>query len=144
APVQLADGTWWTIGQSYERTTADDWSGMGRQTSLYRVEWEGDRPWGLAPTTAPLAGPDLPQSGIPWRSVSSDYFDSDSLSVAWHFLTKPAAAQYSLSARKGWIRLSPTTTRTHVVQKETDHYYTAVTRVDFNATDTASRAGIYL
>src|ERR1051325_10834553 len=35
APLQLSDGTWWTIGQSYEKLGNDDWSGMGRQTSLY-------------------------------------------------------------------------------------------------------------
>ena len=54
APLQLADGSWWTIGQSYEKYDADDWSGTGRQTALYPVIWEGDRPWGLAPTTQPI------------------------------------------------------------------------------------------
>jgi hypothetical protein len=144
APLQLADGTWWTLGQSYERYGVDDWSGMGRQTSLYQVVWEGDRPWGIAPTTAPLLKPDLPLSNSLWRSVHSDYFDNDSLGNWWHFLTKKAFNQYSLLSRKGWLRLTPDTTRAHIVQKETDHYYTAVTRVDFNATDTSSKAGIYL
>jgi xylan 1,4-beta-xylosidase len=144
APFQLADGTWWTIGQSYERKGSDDWSGMGRQTSLYPVVWEGDRPWGVAPTTKPLLRPNLPQSGILWRSVQSDYFDSDSLGLWWHFLNRKAADQYSLSARKGWLRLSADTARAHVVQKETDHYYSAITRVDFNANDTAAKAGLYL
>ena len=144
APVQLADGTWWTIAQSYEKYGPDDWSGLGRQTSLYQVIWEGDRPWGMAPTTQPSVKPNLPQSGILWRSVQSDYFDADSLSANWHFLTKKAADNYSLSQRKGWIRLTPDSTRTHVVQKETDHYYTAVTRVDLNATDSTAKAGIYL
>lgn len=144
APVQLADGTWWTIGQSYERYGNDDWSGKGRQTSLFQVTWEGDRPWGMAPTTAPVVKPDLPQSGILWRSVCSDYFDTDSLGVWWHFMNKKTADQYSLSARKGWVRLTPDSGRVHLVQKETDHYYTAVTKVELNATDTATKAGIYL
>jgi len=144
APVQLADGSWWTIGQSYEKPEGDDWSGTGRQTSLYRVIWEGDRPWGMAPVSTPLEMPDLPVSTIPWRSVRSDYFDGDSLGLWWHFLNRKAAVDYSLTARKGWIRLMPATGRTHVMQKETDHYYTAVTRVDMDATDTAARAGIYL
>ena len=143
APFQLADGTWWTIGQSYERIGNDDWSGMGRQTSLFQVEWEGDRPWGMAPTAAPVQKPDLPKSGILWRSVTSDHFETDSLNLAWHFLNKRAASQYSLSARKGWMRLIPDTARAHVVQKETDHYYTAVTLVDFDPADTA-KAGLYL
>lgn len=143
APIQLSDGTWWTIGQSYEKTGNDDWSGTGRQTGLYRVIWEGDRPWGMPPTTEPVERPNLPKSGILWRSAGSDYFDTDSLNLWWHFLSKKAASQYSLSARKGWVRLMPDTARAHLVQKETDHYYTAVTKLDFNATDTA-RAGLYL
>ena len=144
APIQLADGTWWTIAQSYEKYKDDDWSGTGRQTSLYQVIWEGDRPWGIAPTTEPLVKPNLPQSGILWRSVQSDDFDSDVLSSNWHFLTKKAAASYSLSVRKGMVRLTPETERTHLVQKETDHYYTAVTKVDLNATDATVKAGLYL
>jgi len=144
APIQLADGTWWTIAQSYEKYDGDDWSGKGRQTSLYQVIWEGDRPWGVAPTTQPLVKPNLPQSGILWRSVQSDDFDADVLSPNWHFLTKKAAANYSLTDRKGWIRITPDTERTHVVQKETDHYYTAITKVDMDAADATAKAGIYL
>jgi xylan 1,4-beta-xylosidase len=144
APVQLADGTWWTIGQSYERLDGNDWSGMGRQTSLYQVLWEGDRPWGIAPTSAPVEKPNLPKSGIHWRSVRSDFFDTGTLNIWWHFLTRKVANNYSLTTRKGWLRLSPDTLRAHLLQKETDHYYTAVTRVDFNAADTATKAGLYL
>jgi len=144
APQQLADGSWWTIGQSYERAGADDWSGTGRQTSLYPVIWEGDRPWGMAPASTPVVAPGLPRAGIPWRSVHTDYFGNDTLGLWWHFLTRPAAEEYSLTARKGWIRLTPATGRTHIVQKETDHFYTAVTRVDMDTKDTADRAGIYL
>lgn len=144
APVQLADGTWWTIGQCYERLGNDDWSGMGRQTSLYPVIWEGDRPWGMAPVSTPVEKPDLPQSGILWRSVHADYFDNDSLNVWWHFLNRKAAKQYNLSARKGWLRLMPDSSRSHMLQKETDHYYTVVTRVEVDAQDTATKAGIYL
>jgi xylan 1,4-beta-xylosidase len=144
APVQLADGTWWTIAQSYEKYDNDDWSGLGRQTSLYPVIWEGDRPWGMAPSTQPIEKPNLPKSGILWRSVQSDDFDNDSLNPCWHFLTKKAATSYSLTQRKGWIRITPDSSRNHLVQKETDHFYTAVTRVDLNATDSTTKAGIYL
>ena len=144
APLQLADGSWWTIGQSYERVDGDDWSGMGRQTSLYPVIWEGDRPWGMAPASTPVVIPGLPSAGILWRSVHTDSFDGDTLGLWWHFLSRAAAGEYSLTARKGWVRLTPAGGRTHLVQKETDHYYTAVTRVDLDAKDTADRAGIYL
>lgn len=144
APLKLEDGSWWTIGQSYEKYTNDDWSGAGRQTALYPVIWEGDRPWGMAPTTAPIAKPNLPKSGIAWRSVQSDYFDSPVLSLNWHFLNRKAAGSYSLTDRKGWIRLKGDTSRAHLVQKETDHFYSAITRVEPDATDTSAKAGLYL
>lgn len=144
APIQLADGTWWTIGQSYEKYDGDDWSGTGRQTSLYPVSWEGDRPWGMAPSTAPIEKPNLPKGGIPWRSVNSDAFEGKTLLLNWHFLSKKYADTYSLTARNGWLRLAPDSIRTSIVQKETDHYYSAVTKVDFNATDTLAKAGLYL
>ncbi|MHA4806836.1 family 43 glycosylhydrolase [Flavitalea flava] len=144
APVQLADGSWWTIGQSYEKPQGDDWSGMGRQTSLYPVIWEGDRPWGMAPVSRPIERPDLPQGTIHWRSVQTDYFDKDSLGLCWHFLNRAAAGDYSLMARKGWLRLTPGKGRAHLVQKETDHYYTVVTQVDLEASDSTDKAGIYL
>lgn len=144
APVQLADGSWWTIGQSYETNGKDDWSGMGRQTALYPVTWEGDRPWGMAPSSTPIKAPGLPRSGIAWRSVNSDDFSESSLGLWWHFLNRKAVVTYSLTARKGWLRLTPADERTHILQKETDHYYAAVTRVDLNAADAADKAGLYL
>lgn len=144
APFQLADGTWWTLGQSYERLGSNDWSGMGRQTSLYQVVWENDRPWGLAPVSTPLKRPGLPQSGILWRSMHTDYFNDAAIGAWWHFLNKKAAGQYSLTTKKGWLQLLPDTNRAHIVQKETDHFYSAVTRVEINATDTSAKAGILL
>lgn len=144
APVQLADASWWTIGQSYEIRGSDDWSGMGRQTSLYKVTWEGDRPWGEAPVSTPLENPRLQAFGISWRSIATDYFDADTLGLAWHFLTKKDATHCSLTGKKGWIRLRPDTGRTSLVQKETDHYFTAVTKIEFEALDTSAKAGLYL
>ncbi|UEG52254.1 family 43 glycosylhydrolase [Mucilaginibacter daejeonensis] len=144
APIQLKDGTWWTIGQSYERYDGDDWSGTGRQTGLYPVMWEDDRPWGMAPTTQPIVKPQLPQGGISWRSVTSDRFDNEVLGLDWHFLTKRASGNYSLTARKGWVRLTPDSGSTHLMQKETDHWYTAVTKVDLDASAPDQQAGIYL
>jgi xylan 1,4-beta-xylosidase len=144
APFQLADGTWWTIGQSYERDSHNDWSGLGRQTSLYQVIWEGDRPWGVAPVSTPLQRPNLPKSGILWRSVHSDYFNDNTPGPWWHFLSRKMDTRYSLTAQKGWLLLMPDTGRAHIVQKETDHYYSAVTKVAIDATDPAAKAGIYL
>ena len=144
APIQLADGTWWTIGQSYEKYEGNDWSGTGRQTALYPVIWEGDRPWGMAPTTQPVIRPNLPQSGISWRHGASDDFDKPELDLNWHFLTKKASTQYSLTERKGWVTLTPDTSRSHLMQKELDHYYSVITKVELDALKPEEKAGIYL
>jgi xylan 1,4-beta-xylosidase len=144
APFQLADGSWWTIGQSYEKYEGNDWSGLGRQTSLYPIIWEGDRPWGMAPTTQPILMPLLPKSTIPWRSVKTDYFNATSLGTWWHFLTKKASNRYSLTLRKGWVRLTPDSNRTHLMQKETDHFYSVVTKVSLRAIEPNAKAGLYL
>jgi hypothetical protein len=66
--------------------------------------------------------------------------------LSWHFLSKKDANnnRYSLDARKGWLRLSPDSVRTSIVQKETDHYYSAVTKVDLDASESSQKAGIYL
>lgn len=144
APVQLPDGTWWTIGQSYQKLGDDDWSGMGRQSSLYQVVWEGDRPWGMPPVSTPVVKPALTNNKTPWRRVHSDDFEGDSLGAWWHFLTKKAALSYSLSARRGWMRLLPDSNRTHLVQKETDHFYSAVTRLELGKPDSVVRGGLYL
>lgn len=144
APVQLADGSWWTIGQSYQKYGDDDWSGMGRQTSLYQVVWENDRPWGMAPVSTPVIKPALKNNKTRWRSVHSDHFNGEGLGDWWHFLNKKAAAAYSLSARKGWVRLTPDSVRTHLVQKETDHFYSAVTRLEIGQGGAGARGGLYL
>lgn len=146
APLQLADGTWWTLAQSYEDANDDDWSGTGRQTSLCPVIWDGDRPWGIPPTSYPVIRPDLPQAnGILWRSVHSDYFKEDRLNVCWHFLNRRAETECTLLGKSGWVRLSPKKgERAHLLQKETDHYYNAVTRVKIDENDTTSSAGLYL
>ncbi|WP_208110948.1 family 43 glycosylhydrolase [Pedobacter duraquae] len=144
APLQLADGSWWTVAQSYEIDGKDDWYGTGRQTSLFPITWEGDRPWGMAPSSAPIKSPGLPRSGILWRSVNSDYFTSGTLGLWWHFLNRKATANYSLQERNGWLRLKPSEERAHILQKETDHFYTAVTKVDLNAMKAGDKAGIYL
>jgi beta-xylosidase len=144
APVQLSDGTWWCIAQSYEKYNTDDWSGTGRQTGLYQVIWEGDRPWGVAPTTQPVTKPNLPQGGILWRSVQTDRFETGTLDNCWHFLTHKAYGCASFTARKGWLRLTPNGEMTHILQKETDHYYTCVTKVDLNASQANAKAGFYI
>jgi xylan 1,4-beta-xylosidase len=98
----------------------------------------------MAPTTQPIVKPLSAQVSMPWRSVKTDYFNGDALGPWWHFLTKKASISYSLTARKGWVRLTPDTNRTHLMQKETDHFYSVVTKVSLGALEQNAKAGLYL
>lgn len=143
-PFQLNDGTWWTISHSYERLGNDDWNGQGRQGLLHQVVWdENGKPTGLAPTSTPQVKPDLPKSGISWKLPRSDYFDKDKIELSWHFLNRNAASRYSLTEKPGWLTLNPGSGSTHILHKEAGHYFTLVTRLEFDATENGQQAGIY-
>ncbi len=145
APFHLQDGSWWAIAQSYDKISGDDWSGQGRQSLLHKIDWDDNgRPWGNPPTTAPVARPNLPNTGMPWVLPRSDYFDGSALKLSWHFLNPAAAKKYSFTKRTGWVSLLPDTSQAHLLQKEGGHYYTLVTKVDMDAANTGEQAGIYL
>lgn len=145
APVQINDSTWWTVAHSYESVGGNDWGGQGRQGVLHQITWdENGKPTGTAPTSLPVTKPDLPNSGIPWKLPRSDYFDGETMDLSWYFLNKTAAANYSLTERPGWLRINPGSGRSHILHKDGGHYYTLVTRVDINATQSDQAAGIYL
>jgi xylan 1,4-beta-xylosidase len=144
-PFQLKDGTWWTIAHSYEKVSGNNWAGLGRQGILHQINWDtGGKPTATAPTSLPMLKPELPQSGISWKLSRSDYFDGETIDLSWHFLNKTAAAQYSLTDRPGWLRISPGSGRSHILHKDCGHYYTLVTRVHVDANEANQAAGIYL
>ena len=145
AAVTLADGSLWSLAQSYEKVGGDDWSGQGRQTLLHHINFDSNgRPIGEAPTTRPIDIPNLPKSNLPWLMPRSDGFNTENLSFCWHFLNKTAAANCTLSKRKGWLSLDGEDSQTHLLQKEAGHYYALVTRVDVDANADGKGAGIYL
>lgn len=144
-PFQLDDGSWWTISHSYESLGNDNWNGQGRQGMLHQVIWdENGKPTGKAPTSTPQLKPDLPKSGIPWKTPRSDNFEKENIELTWHFMNRNAAARYSLNEKAGWLTLDPGSSKTHILHKEARHHYTLITRVDFNATAQGEEAGIYL
>jgi Beta-xylosidase len=144
-PIQLNDGTWWTLSHCYETVGPDDWSGKGRQGLLHQVNWDASgKPTGKAAASTPQLMPELSGSGIPWTLPRSDYFDKSELDLPWYFLNKSAATKYSLTEKTGWLTLNPGTGSSHVLQKEGGYYYSLVTKVDFDATEAGQEAGIYL
>ena len=75
----------------------------------------------------------------------TDYFDSANLNPEWSFLGYTASNTYSLSARKGWLTLSPRGSNYNtVVKNDGEHNYSLITRMDLDAKQTADQAGIWI
>jgi beta-xylosidase len=139
-PVQIADGTWWCLSHAYDNS---GWYGQGRQSLLHQVIFDAnDVPHGVPPSTNPVAAPNLPSSTISINLPRADYFTSTSLGMNWHFFNKTNATKYSLTANTGYMRLTPGTGTTHILQKEGGHYYSMVTKVNLNATASGNQAGL--
>ncbi|HPR60962.1 MAG TPA: family 43 glycosylhydrolase, partial [Prolixibacteraceae bacterium] len=144
-PFELNDGTWWTISHSYESLGSDDWNGQGRQGMLHQIYWDSNgKPTGKAVTSTPQLKPNLPKSGIPWKTPRSDSFENEEIELSWHFMNRKAAKQYSLDDKTGWLTLLPGSGKTHILHKEARHHYALVTQLDFDAQTNKHEAGIYL
>lgn len=147
APFQISDGTWWAFSHSYE---CGPWEGLGRQSLLSQVTWQpdpggaGERPV-FNGSWSPQPAPALEQSGVPFLLPFGDDFDGTALRTGWTFMGFMPADRTSLTARPGWLRVTPPSGKTvHVVQREALHAHAMVTRLDFEATGTADVAGLRL
>jgi xylan 1,4-beta-xylosidase len=144
-PYQLEDGTWWTISHSYESLGGNNWNGQGRQGMLHQITWDANgKPTGKAPSTSPQLKPNLPKSGIPWKTPRSDHFENETIELSWHFMNRKAAARYTLTEKPGWLTLDPGSEKTHILHKESRHHYAIVTKMNVNVASTGQEAGIYL
>ena len=144
-PFMLADGTWWTIAHSYEFLGDDRWDAKGRQGLLHQIVWDSNgKPTGKAPTTVPQIKPALTSDGTPWRLPRSDAFDAVKLKQDWYFLDLSATSRYTLSSWPGWIKLTPGSDSTHLLQRDAGRYYSMTTRVAFGATSNNQGAGLYI
>jgi xylan 1,4-beta-xylosidase len=141
-PVQIADGTWWCLAHSYGNS---GWEGQGRQSMLFQVFWDNDGvPYANNPTGEPLVAPNLPSNAYNYAFPKSDMFSASNWDKNWFFFNTANAAKASVSARPGYLRLSPGTGTTHILQRDPARVYTAVTKVDINAAADGQQAGLRL
>lgn len=138
--IMLDDSTWWVISQSYG---ISEWQGLGRQGLLSQVRYDATgKPVADFPINEPMAAPKLPSSGIPWMVPKSDFFDSDKLNPEWRLLGYSPVSPYSLTARPGWIRLSPRNQHNTIIKSDAEHNYSLITRLDFAPQSSADEAGL--
>ncbi len=135
--VETQNGEWWAVYLMQRRLNG--FSPLGRETGLDRVHWRDDG-WpvlneGRGPSeTSPV--PRLPATV--YENPLSDGFDALEMGVQWQFVRNPDPALFSLSERKGWLRLrggpagldSPNA-RNVIVQREVSLRYSAGTKLEF-------------
>ena len=160
--VQAPDSTWWMICLGY-RTSGYLLHVMGRETMLAPVRWD-ENAWpvvnGNGTLTTDMHSPTLPQVPMPLdpvreefnyvkRDVPADSYSSIGMPWGWHSIGNPDYSRYSLTERKGWLRLKPTTTTldkatspTFVARRQTEKVFTATTLIDASHIEEGMQTGI--
>ena len=160
--VQAPDSTWWMICLGY-RTSGYLLHVMGRETMLAPVRWD-ENAWpvvnGNGTLTTDMHCPTLPQVPMPLdpvreefnyvkRDVPADSYSSIGMPWGWHSIGNSDYSRYSLTERKGWLRLKPTTTTldkatspTFVARRQTEKVFTVTTLLDASHIGEGMQTGI--
>jgi len=141
--VMLDDSTSWVISHSFMYANGGEWQGIGRQGLMSQVIYNtAGKPVANYPINEPRTAPRLPSSGIPWMVPHSDFFNTTKLNPEWSVLGYAAQLPWSLSARPGWLRLSPKNQHNTIIKNDAEHNYALITRLDFAPKASTHEAGI--
>jgi len=118
--VETPAGDWWMVALAC-RPYGGYYYNLGRETFIAPIVWEDD--W-------PIVSPGL--GHIAWEYESrlplapaiparySDHFDSDTLALEWNMLRTPHTPFWSLTERRGWLRLKLQATQ--IVESQTPSF----------------------
>ena len=160
--VQAPDSSWWMICLGY-RTSGYLQHVMGRETMLAPVRWEqggwpvvngdGTLQIDMKCRTLPLVA--MPKDPVREefdyikRNAPKDSYHSLGLLMGWMSLCNPDYSRYSLTERKGWLRMRPSTTDlsetaspTFVARRQTELNFTATALFDLSHLSEGMQAGI--
>ncbi len=151
--VQTENGTFWMVLLGI-RPTAEKYHHLGRETFLSRVAWDSAG-WPVVHAGAgielemPSAG--LPATALPPALAARTDFDAKTLDFCWNFVRIPNHADYSLSARPGWLRLTghdvsldDVASPTFVARRQQHFRCTASTLLDYHGEHADGEAGLCL
>ena len=160
--IQASDDSWWMICLGY-RTSGYLQHVMGRETMLAPVEW-ADGGWPVVNGDGTLqidmqckTLPQVPMAKDPVkeefdyikRDAPADSYHSIGLPMGWMSLCAPDYSNYSLTERKGFLRLRPSTidlsetaNPTFISRRQTELNFTATTLLDLSHFTEGMLAGI--
>lgn len=160
--IQASDSSWWMICLGY-RTSGYLQHVMGRETMLAPVRWEqggwpvvngnGTLQTDMKCKTLPLVpmmkDPVREEFDYIKRDAPKDSYHSLGLPMGWMSLCNPDYSRYSLTERKGWLRLRPSTTDlsetaspTFIARRQTELNFTATASFDLSHLSEGMQAGI--
>ncbi|NDV94921.1 glycoside hydrolase family 43 protein [Dysgonomonas sp. 521] len=152
--VQAKDGSWWMVFLGFRVT--HQWAYyhvLGRETFLAPVDWpKGGWPQvnGNGTVSLNMEVPTLPLHPFPKAPVRTE-FNEEKLGFEWQYLRNPIRENYSLTERKGWMRISasPYTldeaeSVSSILRRQTQHDFTAATLLEFDSLSENEEAGITL
>lgn len=150
--INAHDGSWWIVFHGY-RSVGGTHHTLGRETCLAPVSWPKNG-WpvvnGNGTVTVEMTCPTLPLKPFPAKPARTD-FSAEKPDLEWNFLRYPSMENYSLTARKGFLRLTGSEqtiedrkSPTFIGRRAQDMYFTAVTQVEFNPSKANEEAGMII
>lgn len=147
--IEDQNGNWW-VYYLCGRPNQGHYTTIGRETALEPVTWLEDGWFVINNQNGPSVVNDAPC--LPAMHVEKwtrDDFDGEELHVNWEFVRNPARGNYSLTERKGWLRiwtqdgtLSEIRAKNTLLRREQELSYTAETKLDFYPSKNGEQAGL--
>jgi alpha-N-arabinofuranosidase len=152
--IQAADGTWWMVFLAYRTTSPGGYYHLlGRETYLAPVDWpRGGWPQvnGNGTVSLEMKVPTLPLQPFPAGSAVNE-FDGTTPGFEWQWLRNPVRDNYSMTDRKGSLRISASpATLDRVAQpsflgrRQTENAFRAETQMSFTPASGSEQAGMTL
>ncbi len=151
--VQAHDGSWWMIFHGYRSISQEPHHILGRETCMAPVDWPKNG-WpvvnGNGTITIGMTCPTLPLKPFSIKPPKTD-FSEKKLGLEWNYIQLPDYTNYSLDARKGFLRLKGSEltigkkgSPTFVGRRLQNLYFSATTRVEFDPENENEEAGLIL
>ncbi len=150
--IQAHDGSWWMVFLGFRVLHQwAYWHVLGRETFLAPVDWPKNG-WpqvnGNGTVDLDMQVATLPLVPVPSEPVRTD-FNDNKLGLEWKYIRNPISDNYSLTEKKGFMRISATPTSLNeakplsaILRRQTEHNFSATTLLELSSKTDNEEAGI--